>query len=87
MFVDDPRIAFIKIVNYIQKEDKVSAISQYAAISKNTKVGSSCQIGTFTLIGDNCIIEDNNIIYDKAGSGTTRSGKLYCMFRNDNRSR
>ncbi|HEX6281986.1 MAG TPA: UDP-3-O-(3-hydroxymyristoyl)glucosamine N-acyltransferase [Nitrososphaera sp.] len=65
IFVDDARIAFIKIVNHIQKEEKVSAISEYAAISKSAKIGSNCQIGAFTFIGDNCVIEDNTIIYDR----------------------
>jgi UDP-3-O-[3-hydroxymyristoyl] glucosamine N-acyltransferase len=65
IFIDDPRIAFIKIVNYLQKKEKVSAISQHAVISKNAKIGPNCQIGAFTLIGDNCIIEDNAIIHDR----------------------
>lgn len=65
IFVDDARIAFIRIVNHIQKEEKVSAISEYAAISKSAKIGSNCQIGPFAFIGDNCVIEDNTIIYDR----------------------
>jgi UDP-3-O-[3-hydroxymyristoyl] glucosamine N-acyltransferase len=65
IFVDDPRIAFIKIVNYIQKEEKTSASSQHAVISKSAKIGSNCQIGPFTLIGDSCVIEDNTIIHDR----------------------
>jgi UDP-3-O-[3-hydroxymyristoyl] glucosamine N-acyltransferase len=65
IFVDDPRIAFIKIVNYFQKKEKVSAISQHTEISKSAKIGSNCRIGAFTLIGDNCIIDDNTIIYDR----------------------
>src|SRR5687767_791569 len=43
IFVNDPRVAFIKIVNHIQKEQKVSAVSEYAAISKSAKIGSNCQ--------------------------------------------
>jgi UDP-3-O-[3-hydroxymyristoyl] glucosamine N-acyltransferase len=65
IFVDDARIAFIKIVNHVQKKEKVSAISEYAVISKSAKIGSDCQIGPFTFIGDNCVIEDNTIIYDR----------------------
>jgi len=65
IFVDDARIAFIEIVNNIQKKEKVPAISQYAVISKSATIGSNCQIGAFTLIGDNCVIEDNTIIYDR----------------------
>jgi UDP-3-O-[3-hydroxymyristoyl] glucosamine N-acyltransferase len=65
IFVDDPRIAFIKIVNLIHKEEKVATISPCAVISKSAKIGSNCQIGAFTLIGDNCIIEDNTIIYHR----------------------
>jgi UDP-3-O-[3-hydroxymyristoyl] glucosamine N-acyltransferase len=65
VFVEDARIAFIKIVNHIQKEEGQSAISQYAVVSKSAKIGSNCQIGAFTLIGDNCVIEDNTVIYDR----------------------
>ncbi len=65
IFVEDARIAFIRIVNHIQEKEKVSAISQHAFISKSAKIGSNCQIGAFTLIGDNCVIEDNTIIYDR----------------------
>jgi UDP-3-O-[3-hydroxymyristoyl] glucosamine N-acyltransferase LpxD len=66
IFVDDARIAFIKILNHIQRiEKKISAISEYAVISKTAKIGPNCQIGPFTFIGDNCTIEDNSIIYDR----------------------
>src|SRR5919205_1091192 len=57
IFIADPRIDFIKIVNYLQKKEKVSAISQHAVISKNAKIGPNCQIGAFTLIGDKTKID------------------------------
>lgn len=65
IFVEDARVAFIKIVNYIQKEEKVPSISAYAFISKSAKIGSNCQVGPFSYIGDNCVIGDNTIIYDR----------------------
>jgi UDP-3-O-[3-hydroxymyristoyl] glucosamine N-acyltransferase len=65
IFVDDARIAFIKLVNHIQKKEKVSAISEHAVISKSARIGSNCQIGAFAFIGDNCVIEDDTIIYDR----------------------
>jgi UDP-3-O-[3-hydroxymyristoyl] glucosamine N-acyltransferase len=67
IFVDDARIAFIKLVNHIQKKEKVSAISEHAVISKSARIGSNCQIGAFAFIGDNCVIEDDTIIYDRSG--------------------
>jgi UDP-3-O-[3-hydroxymyristoyl] glucosamine N-acyltransferase len=66
IFVEDARIAFIKIVNYIQKEEKVPSVSAYAFISKSAKIGSNCQVGPFSYIGDNCVIGDNTIIHDRA---------------------
>lgn len=42
IFVDDARIAFIKLVNHIQKKEKVSAISEHAVISKSARIGSNC---------------------------------------------
>ncbi len=65
IFVEDARIAFIKIVNYVQKKEKVPSISEYAFVSKSAKIGSNCQIGPFSYVGDNCIIGDNTVIYDR----------------------
>jgi UDP-3-O-[3-hydroxymyristoyl] glucosamine N-acyltransferase len=65
IFVDNPRLAFIRAVNYIQNEVIERRISSHALISKNAKIGSNCCIGDFAVIGDNCYIGDNTIIYDR----------------------
>jgi UDP-3-O-[3-hydroxymyristoyl] glucosamine N-acyltransferase len=65
IFVDNPRLAFIKAVNHIQNEAIERRISPLASISKTAKIGSNCCIGDFAVIGDNCSIGDNTIIYDR----------------------
>lgn len=65
IFVDNPRLAFIRAVNYMQNEAIERQISPHALISKTAKIGSNCYIGDFTVIGDNCSIGDNTIIYDR----------------------
>ena len=65
IFVDDARIAFIKLVNHIQKKEIISAISEHAVISNSATIGSNCQIGAFAYIGDKCVVGDNTIIYDR----------------------
>src|SRR5919108_4294293 len=65
IFVDNPRLAFIKAVNNMQNEAIERIISPHALISKTAKIGSNCYIGDFAVIGDNCYIGDNTIIYDR----------------------
>jgi UDP-3-O-[3-hydroxymyristoyl] glucosamine N-acyltransferase len=65
IFVDNPRLAFIRAVNYMQNETIERRISPHAVISKTAKIGSNCSVGDFTVIGDNCSIGDNTIIYDR----------------------
>jgi UDP-3-O-[3-hydroxymyristoyl] glucosamine N-acyltransferase len=65
IFVDNPRLAFIRAVNYMQNEAIERKISPHASISKTAKIGSNCYIGDFAVIGDNCSIGDNTIIYDR----------------------
>ena len=65
MFVENPRLAFIKAVNHMQNEAIERKISPHALISKTAKIGSNCCIGDFAVIGDNCSVGDNSIIYDR----------------------
>jgi UDP-3-O-[3-hydroxymyristoyl] glucosamine N-acyltransferase len=65
IFVENPRLAFIKAVNHMQNEAIERKISPHALISKTAKIGSNCCIGDFATIGDNCSIGDNTIIYDR----------------------
>jgi UDP-3-O-[3-hydroxymyristoyl] glucosamine N-acyltransferase len=65
VFVDNPRLAFIRAVNYMQNEAIERRISPHALISKTARIGSNCSIDDFSVIGDNCSIGDNTIIYDR----------------------
>ena len=74
ILVDNPRLAFIRIVNRIrdndsrkeeEKKNMLTGISTTAVISENAKIGTNCCIGNFVVIGDNCSIGDNTIIYDR----------------------
>jgi UDP-3-O-[3-hydroxymyristoyl] glucosamine N-acyltransferase len=70
ILVDNPRLAFIRIVNRLKnkKEEEKKmfiGISPTAAISESAKIGSNCYIGNFVVIGDNCSIGDNTVIADR----------------------
>jgi UDP-3-O-[3-hydroxymyristoyl] glucosamine N-acyltransferase len=65
IFTENPRLAFIKILNKMQGKKRPIGISSKAIISKNARIGSDCYIGDYTVIGDNCIIADNTLIYDR----------------------
>jgi UDP-3-O-[3-hydroxymyristoyl] glucosamine N-acyltransferase len=70
IIVDNPRLAFIRIVNRIKnkkegKKKMLAGISPTAVISENAKIGTNCCIGNFVVIGDNCSIGDNTVIYDR----------------------
>lgn len=65
IFVENPRLAFIKAVNHMQNEVIERKISPHALISKTAKIGSNCRIGDLTVIGENCSIGDNTVIYDR----------------------
>lgn len=65
VFVDNPRLAFIRAVNHMQNEAIERRISPHALISKTARIGSNCSIDDFSVIGGNCSIGDNTIIYDR----------------------
>jgi UDP-3-O-[3-hydroxymyristoyl] glucosamine N-acyltransferase len=70
ILVDNPRLAFIRIVNRLKnkKEEEKKmfiGISPMAVISDSAKIGANCQIGNFVVIGDNCSIGDNTVIADR----------------------
>ena len=65
IFLDNPRMAFMQILKYINKKKKLKGISPTAIISKTAKISSNCYIGNFTIIGENCEIGDNTIIDDR----------------------
>jgi UDP-3-O-[3-hydroxymyristoyl] glucosamine N-acyltransferase len=64
VFVDNPRLVFIKIAKLIKGYKDVSrkGISKHAVIADSAKIGKDCYIGDFTIIGDDCIVGDNTVI-------------------------
>jgi UDP-3-O-[3-hydroxymyristoyl] glucosamine N-acyltransferase len=62
LFVDNPRYAFIKIMNQMYTKKNTVGISAKTVISETAKIGSGCYIGDYTVIGDDCIIGDNAMI-------------------------
>ena len=65
IFLDNPRLAFMQVLNYICKKERLAKISSTAIISKTAKIGCNCYIGNYVTIGDNCEIGDNTMIYDR----------------------
>ncbi len=65
LFLDNPRLAFIQVMNYIYQNKKITGISSSATISENTRIGKNCYIGEYTIIGDNCEIADNTVIGER----------------------
>lgn len=65
IFVENPRLVFIKIAKYLKGERSINEISSNAIISKNAKIGTNSSLGNFAIIGTNCDIGDNVIIGDK----------------------
>ena len=66
---ENPKIAFIKLNEYMYAEKKpVAGIDATAKIAESAKIGQNCHIGANVVvednveIGDNCIIEPNTVI-------------------------
>lgn len=67
IFVDNPRAAFIKIINKISKKDnKKVGISPTAIVSATASIGSNCYIGNNVVIGEDCKIGNDTVISDRA---------------------
>lgn len=66
IFLDNPRLVFVNIINKIFEKKKIMiGISSKAIISKTAEIGARCYIGEYTVIGENCKIGNDTIIYDK----------------------
>jgi len=66
VFLDNPRLVFVNLINTIFEKKKIMiGISSKAIISKTAEIGARCYIGEYTVIGDNCKIGNDTIIYDK----------------------
>jgi UDP-3-O-[3-hydroxymyristoyl] glucosamine N-acyltransferase len=65
--VDNPRAAFIKIINKISKNDnKKVGISPTSIISSKASIGTNCYIGNNVVIGEDCKIGNDSVISDRA---------------------
>lgn len=63
VFVDNPRLVFIKIVKLMKDHiDSRKGVSKHAIIADSAKIGRDCYIGDLAIVGDECIIGDNTII-------------------------
>jgi UDP-3-O-[3-hydroxymyristoyl] glucosamine N-acyltransferase len=63
-FVDNPRLAFVQLMNIIVKKESKPTVSSSALISQTARVGANCSIGDYVKVGDNCVIGNNTIIGD-----------------------
>ena len=65
IFLDNPRLTYIQIINRLYKKKRLIGISPTAVISKTARIAPNCYIGNYCTIGDNCKIADNTVIYDR----------------------
>lgn len=65
IFVDNPKLLFIKIANIIAVNKPLRGISSSAKISDDAKIDCDCYVGDFVFIGEKCKIGKNVIIYDR----------------------
>ncbi|MGA9169255.1 MAG: DapH/DapD/GlmU-related protein [Nitrososphaeraceae archaeon] len=73
-FLDNPRYAFVKIMNQMYNKKNTAGISARSVISETAKIGSGCYIGDYTVIGDDCIIGDNTMIGTRVSLQNCHSG-------------
>jgi UDP-3-O-[3-hydroxymyristoyl] glucosamine N-acyltransferase len=66
ILVDNPRAAFIKIINKIYPKRVETRTSSTAIISESATIGSNCYIGNYAVVGKDCEIGNNTVIYDRA---------------------
>jgi UDP-3-O-[3-hydroxymyristoyl] glucosamine N-acyltransferase len=66
ILVDNPRAAFIKIINKIYPKQVETRTSSTALISESATIGSNCYIGNYSVVGKDCEIGNNTVIYDRA---------------------
>lgn len=63
VFVDNPRLVFIKIAKLMKGyKDIRKGISKHAIVADSAIIGKNCYIGDFAIIGDDCIVGDNTVI-------------------------
>jgi UDP-3-O-[3-hydroxymyristoyl] glucosamine N-acyltransferase len=62
IFVDNPRLAFVKILSVMNQKKHVPRISQTAVIDPNATIGENCTVGDFAVIGPGCKIGKNTVV-------------------------
>ena len=63
VFVDNPRLVFIKIVKLMKDyKDNRKGVSKHAIIADSAKIGRDCYIGDLAIVGDECMVGENTII-------------------------
>jgi UDP-3-O-[3-hydroxymyristoyl] glucosamine N-acyltransferase len=65
IFTDNPRLAFVRLLNEMQGKKRLQGISPRAVISNKATIGEGCYVGDYAVIGDNCSVGDNTVIYDR----------------------
>jgi len=95
LVVENPKVAFIDLLNAFYSEHKPQPkIENDAVVAKTAKIGKNCYIGHHVIIeddvviGDNCIIEANVVIAHGCKIGNNcRIGNnasiAYCLMGND----
>lgn len=60
LIAENPKVAFIKLNEYMYAEKKHNpAIDATAKIAKSAQIGKNCVIGAYVVIGENVVIGDN----------------------------
>ncbi|MDN5846635.1 MAG: hypothetical protein L0H53_10225 [Candidatus Nitrosocosmicus sp.] len=63
VFVDNPRLVFIKIVKLMKDHnDNREGISKHAIIADSAKIGRNSYLGDLAIVGEECIVGENTII-------------------------
>jgi len=63
VFVDNPRLVFIKIARLMKDhKDNRKGVSKLAIIADSAKIGRDCYLGDLAIVGEGCIVGDNTII-------------------------
>ena len=83
LVVKDPRLAFVKILDYFsEKSDEFIGIDKSAQISTSSKIGTNVNIGPNVVIGEKVFIGDNVTIGANSVIGAQSwigiNSKIYC---------
>jgi UDP-3-O-[3-hydroxymyristoyl] glucosamine N-acyltransferase len=81
IFVDNPRLTFMKIIKRMKNtQEPVKRISNSAVISYSSRIRKDCHIGNFVVVDDHRDTGDNTIISSGVGLQNTITGDN-CMIQ------